>query len=213
MGNGQDRASLLGKLLRLDVDHGWPYAAPGDNGFADDPEARSEVHAIGLRNSWRFSLDRDSGDVYIGDVGEGEWEEVNVLRRGEREASFGWSEMEGRECFYDKPCDPEAHILPVVAYPHIDGDIGHCSVIGGYAYRGEAGSLPDGAYLYTDYCSGTIWAVSVEQLLADSALPAVVGQVPRELGMAVSFGEDDAGELYLLTDAGFVFGISAADPA
>ncbi len=212
LGNGQDRASLLGKLLLLDIDRGWPYATPGDNGFAEDPEARPEVHAIGLRNPWRFSVDRDGGDVYIGDVGQGEWEEVNVLRRGEREASFGWSEMEGRDCFYDKPCDPDAHIPPVVAYPHIDGDVGHCSVIGGYAYRGEAGSLPDGAYLYADYCSGTIWGVSVEQLLAGSAVPAVVGQVPRELGLVVSFGEDDAGELYLLTDAGSVLGISRADP-
>ena len=162
LGNGQDPASLLGALLRLDVDRGWPYAIPPDNGFAGDPAARSEVHAIGLRNPWRFSVDRLTGDLYIGDVGQGDWEEIDVLRTGTRRASFGWSEMEGRECFYGRPCDPADHILPAVAYPHVDGDIGHCSVIGGYAYRGSAGSLPDGTYLYADYCSGTIWGVPVE---------------------------------------------------
>lgn len=213
LGSGQDRASLLGKLLRLDVDRGWPYATPPDNGFAGDDLARPEIHAIGLRNPWRFSVDGESGDVYIGDVGQGNWEEVNVLRRGARDPSFGWSEMEGRDCFYEKPCDPKAHILPAVTYPHVDGDDGHCSVIGGYAYRGEAGSLPEGAYLYADYCSGTIWAVSAAQLRADSAEPVVVGQVPADAGQVVSFGLDDAGEHYLITSAGHVYKVSAVDPA
>ena len=209
-GNGQDQASLLGSLLRLDVDRGYPYAVPPDNGFADDHTARGEIHAIGLRNPWRFSLDAESGHVYIGDVGQGEWEEIDVLAPGTREPSFGWSDMEGHECFYDRPCDPEAHIAPVVAYPHVDGETGHCGVIGGYAYRGEAGSLPAGTYLYADYCSGTIWAVPVEQLRTGVAAPAVVGQVPAKLGRARSFGEDDAGELHLVTGGGYVLGIREA---
>ena len=211
--NGQDRASLLGKLLRLDVDRGWPYATPLDNGFAEDPRARAEVHAIGLRNPWRFSVDREGGDIYIGDVGQREWEEVNVLPAGAREASFGWSDMEGRDCFMDRDCDPSEHILPAVAYPHVDGDSGHCGIIGGYAYRGDAGTLPDGTYLYADYCSGTIWGVPAQQLRADTAAPAVVGYVPSDLGQVQSFGEDDAGELYLLTSEGQVLGIREADPA
>ena len=182
LGSGQDRASLLGKLLRLDVDRGWPYATPTDNGFANDPEARPEVHAIGLRNPWRFSVDRDGGYIYIGDVGQGGWEEIDVLPPGAREPSFGWSEMEGRECFGGKPCRPQDHVPPAVAYAHAAADGGHCSVIGGYAYRGTAGSLPDGAYLYADYCSGTIWAVTATGLRAGEAVPAVVGQVPP--GMA-----------------------------
>ena len=107
-----DRASLLGKLLRLDVDRGWPYATPLDNGFAEDREARPEVHAIGLRNPWRFSVDRESGDLYIGDVGQGDWEEIDVLPRGTRAASFGWTEMEGPDCFYGRDCDPTAHTSP-----------------------------------------------------------------------------------------------------
>jgi glucose/arabinose dehydrogenase len=213
LGSGQDRASLLGKLLRLDVDRGWPYATPTDNGFANDPEARPEVHAIGLRNPWRFSVDRDGGYIYIGDVGQGGWEEIDVLPPGAREPSFGWSEMEGRECFGGKPCRPQDHVPPAVAYAHAAADGGHCSVIGGYAYRGTAGSLPDGAYLYADYCSGTIWAVPAIGLRAGEALPAVVGQVPPGHGQALSFGEDDAGELYLLTSTGTVFSIDTAGPA
>jgi glucose/arabinose dehydrogenase len=208
--NGQDRASLLGKLLRLDVDRGWPYATPEDNGFSDDARAKPEIHAVGLRNPWRFSVDRESGDVYIGDVGQREWEEINVLPPGAREASFGWSEMEGRECF-GGDCQTEAHIDPAVTYPHVEGEAGPCAVIGGYAYRGVAGSLPDGTYLYADYCSDSVWAVAAEQLRADKAAPAVVGQVPPEYGQTASFGEDDAGELYLLTDAGYVLRISQSE--
>jgi glucose/arabinose dehydrogenase len=216
-GHGQDRASLLGALLRLDVDGGWPYATPPDNGFADDPEARPEIHASGLRNPWRFSVDRVSGDIYIGDVGQGRWEEVDILPRGTRKADFGWARMEGPECFGGAACDPTEHTLPAAAYPHVDGELSHCSIIGGYAYRGEAGTLPAGTYLYADYCSGTIWAVPVAQLLADEAAPTVAGRVPDGYGSAVSFGEDDAGELYLITDGGHVLAISAAatidDPA
>jgi glucose/arabinose dehydrogenase len=212
-GQGQDRASLLGKLLRLDVDRGWPYATPLDNGFAGDPAARPELHAIGLRDAWRFSVDRETGDLYLADAGEARWEEVNVLPRGTRRGSFGWSEMEGPDCLEDDACEPDAHILPAIAYPHVDAEVAHCRVIGGYAYRGPAGSLPEGTYLYADHCSGTIWGVPAAQLLAGRAQPAVVGQVPTEMGQAVSFGEDDAGELYLLTSTGHVLAISARRPA
>jgi hypothetical protein len=212
-GNALDRASLLGKLLRIDVDHGYPYATPTDNGFVDDREARPEIHAMGLRNPWRFSVDRETGDIYIGDVGESDWEEIDLLRPGARATSFGWADMEGHGCFFGRPCDPEAHLAPVIAYPHTDGAIGHCGVIGGYAYRGGAGTLPEGTYLYADYCSGTIWGLPAEQLRDADAMPAVVGQLPADLGLVRSFGEDDAGELYLVTDAGYVVGLSAAGTA
>ena len=212
-GHGQDPASLLGTLLRLDVDRGLPYAIPPDNGFADDRDARGEVHAIGLRNPWRFSVDAETGHLYIGDVGQATWEEIDVLAPGEREASFGWSEMEGLECFAGRTCDPAAHIAPAVAYPHVEGETGHCAVVGGYAYRGETGSLPAGTYLYADYCSGTVWAVPAEQLHAGQAEPTVVGQVPVDMGQVRSFGEDDAGELYVLTESGYVLGISSTGDA
>jgi hypothetical protein len=212
-GHGQDPASLLGTMLRLDVDRGYPYATPPDNGFGGVPGARAEIHAIGLRNPWRFSVDAESGHVYIGDVGQAEWEEIDVLAPGAVQPSFGWADMEGRDCFHGRTCDPDAHIAPVIAYPHVDGETGLCGVIGGYSYRGLAGSLPAGSYLYADYCSGIIWAVPAAQLRSGQAVPATVGQVPPALGRVVSFGEDDAGELYLLTDAGYVLGIREATPA
>ncbi len=211
-GNGQDRASLLSTLLRLDVDRGFPYAVPPDNGFAGDREARGEIHAIGLRNPWRFSVDSETGHVYIGDVGQSEWEEIDVLAPDTRGPSFGWSVMEGDDCFFGRDCDPADHIAPAIAYPHVDGDVGHCSVIGGYSYRGAAGTLPEDTYLYTDYCSGTIWGVDGAQLRNGRPEPAVVGQVPAKLGQPQSFGIDDDGELYLLTNAGYVVGITEAGP-
>jgi glucose/arabinose dehydrogenase len=209
-GNGQDAASLLGALLRLDVDRGYPYAIPPDNGFAGDREARGEIHAIGLRNPWRFSVDGETGHAYIGDVGQSDWEEIDVLAPGAREPSFGWSVMEGNECFYGRDCDPAEHIAPAIAYPHVDGEVGHCSVIGGYVYRGQAGTLPQDTYLYADFCSGTIWAARGAELRAGQAEPVVVGRVPADLGQPQSFGIDDDGELYLVTSAGYVLGIGAA---
>lgn len=213
VGHGQDRASLLGKLLRLDVDRGWPYATPMDNGFADDPSAKPELHAVGLRDARRFSLDRVNGDLYLADAGEGGWQEVNLLRRGTREASFGWSEMEGFDCVEARACDTDAHIPPAIAWERPEGEEEQCGLIGGYAYLGAARSLPDGTYLYADACSGTIWAVPTAQLVAARAQPTSVGQLPAELGRAVAFGEDDAGELYLLTSTGHVLAIDAARPA
>jgi glucose/arabinose dehydrogenase len=209
-GLAQDRASLLGKLLRLDVDRGLPYAIPADNGFVEDRQARAEVHASGLRNPWRFSVDPESGHLYIGDVGQAAWEEVNVLAPCVREASFGWSELEGEECFGGRDCDPSAHIAPAIVYAHADGDTGHCSVVGGYAYRGAAGSLPAGTYVYADYCSRTVWAVPAAELQQGRAGPTVVGQVPERFGRVQSFGQDDEGELYVLTDGGFALALSAA---
>jgi glucose/arabinose dehydrogenase len=212
-GQALDPASLLGKLLRIDVDRGYPYLAPTDNGFAGDPGARPEVQAIGLRNPWRFSVDGLTGDVYIGDVGQAAFEEIDVLRRGASRVSFGWADMEGNDCFYGRPCDPSAHQAPAVSYAHDDGGAGRCAVVGGFAYRGASGTMPAGTYLYADYCSGSIWAVPVEQLLSGPAQPTIVGHVPSDMGHVQSFGQDDAGELYLLTDAGLVLAIEAVPVA
>ena len=212
-GNGQDRASLLGTLLRIDVDRGFPYAVPPDNGFADDREARGEIHAIGLRNPWRFSVDLETGYIYIGDVGQGDWEEIDVLAPGTREPSFGWAVMEGNECFYGRPCDPSEHIAPVDRLSRTSmarSDTAASSA--GRSTVARPARCPRAAYLYADYCSGTIWAVPAAQLRAGQAEPAVVGHVPPEFGQAQSFGSDDEGELYLVTSAGYVLGISAAGP-
>jgi glucose/arabinose dehydrogenase len=203
-GHGLDRWSLLAKLLRLDVDHGWPYAIPADNGWAGVPDGRAELQAIGLRNPWRFSVDPLTGDVYIGDVGQSAWEEIDVLPRGTLRASFGWSDMEGRGCRGGQACDPSAHLAPAIAYPHDSGSSADCAVIGGYAYRGDRGTLPLGTYLYGDYCSGRIWAVPAADLVAGTAVPVVVARLDPALGLLRSFGEDDAGEPYLVTGAGEV---------
>jgi glucose/arabinose dehydrogenase len=209
-GHGLDRWSLLGKLLRLDVDAGWPYVIPADNGFAGDLDGRAEIHAIGLRNPWRFSVDGLTGDIYIGDVGQSAWEEIDVLRPGTRRASFGWSDMEGPGCRGGRECDPSAHFAPAIAYAHVSGDRADCAVIGGYAYRGSAGTLPVGTYLYGDYCSGTIWAVPVKDLVAGVAEPVVAGQLDGSHGQLRSFGQDDLGELYVVTSAGELLRIVAA---
>jgi glucose/arabinose dehydrogenase len=212
--NGLDRRSLLGKLLRIDVDAGRPYAVPSDNGFAADPEARAEVHAIGLRNPWRFSVDRASGDLYIGDVGQSGWEEIDVLPLGRRDASFGWSDMEGPDCLADRACRPGDHLPPAVAYRHREADLEHCGVIGGYAYRGASGTLPQGTYLYGDHCSGVIWSVPVVELAAGTAVPSIAGRLAPAYGRLQSFGEDDDGELYLITSGGTILHVlgSAATP-
>lgn len=210
--NGLDTSSLLGKLLRLDIDDGWPYAIPPDNGFVDVPLARPEIHAIGLRNPWRFSVDRENGRLVIADVGQREWEEINAFPAEGTHISFGWSEMEGRDCFLDRTCEASDHVEPAVVYPHRDGEIAHCSVIGGYTYRGEAVPLLRGLYLFADFCSGTIWAVDADGLVAGPLVPTVVGALPGAYGQPHSFGEDDAGELTLLTSTGDVLRIGA-EPA
>jgi glucose/arabinose dehydrogenase len=191
---GQDPHQLLGKLLRLDVDAGDPYGIPADNGFLADPVFQPEIHAMGLRNPWRFSVDPATGDVVIGDVGQNTWEEVSLLVNGAGGQNFGWNVVEGPAC-YDGECDPAAYTAPVLSYSHDEG----CSVIGGYVYRGASQPLLEGTYLFGDYCSGTIWGVAADDLRAGGAQAAAVGGLD---GTLVSFGVDDAGELYVIDQGG-----------
>ncbi|HVS03589.1 MAG TPA: PQQ-dependent sugar dehydrogenase [Thermoanaerobaculia bacterium] len=191
--NARDTGSLLGKILRLDVSR-QPYAIPPDNPFARGG-GRPEVWAYGLRNPWRFSFDRRTGELWIGDVGQNAWEEIDV----EDPAAggglhYGWKTMEGRHCFSPRRgCDSEGLHLPVYEYGHDEG----CSVTGGYVYRGSAIPALVGSYLFADYCSGTVWS-----LVRDSAGEATV-RVLLDSGLSVSsFGEDEAGELYLCDHRG-----------
>ncbi len=188
--NGQNTNALLGKLLRIDVNNGDPYAIPADNPFGN------EVWAYGLRNPWRFSFDRATGDLWIGDVGQGEWEEVDYLPAGSPGgANFGWSIMEA-SYGYDGEAQPGL-LLPAAEYSHSNPYSG-CSVTGGYVYRG---SMPEwnGVYLYGDYCEGTVWGL----ILSNGQWQS---QVLFEAGVTItSFGEDEAGELYLLSDTGSVY--------
>jgi len=191
-GNGQSREALLGKVLRLDID-----AAAGDVGYVvpvDNPfvggDGRDEIWHLGLRNPWRASFDRASGDLWIGDVGQGAWEEVDVARAAIGGLNFGWNTMEGAHCFNAADCNRDGLTLPVSEYGR---DLG-CTVIGGYVYRGSRFPALAGAYLFADYCSGRIFAI--DATTTDLATPVEVGSGG---GSISAFGEDADGELYVLT--------------
>jgi glucose/arabinose dehydrogenase len=203
LGAGQDPGVLLAKLLRIDVDGGDPYGIPTDNGFVDRDDHRPEIHALGLRNPWRFSVDPKDGHVYIGDVGQNAWEEVSLLPGGDGGLNFGWNAMEGPECFLEG-CDTSAYTPPVLSYGHDEG----CSIVGGYTYRGTAQPSLEGVYLFGDYCSGTIWAAEADAMLAGEARAVPVSSFD---GRLVSFGADEAGELYAVDHGGRIFRIVASE--
>ena len=197
-GNGQNPATLLGAMLRLDVDGGDPYAIPADNPFVDRSGARGEIWAIGVRNPWRFSFDRDVPRLYIADVGQNAWEEIDIVPAGEGGRNFGWNVMEGTHCFRSASCDESGLTLPEVDYGHDQG----CSVIGGYVYRGSA--LPElaGRYFYADYCSG--WLRSFRYDGPGSVADHREWPV-GDFGSPLGFGEDAAGELYVTSQNGTVY--------
>jgi glucose/arabinose dehydrogenase len=190
-GNGQNRQTLLGKMLRLDVDHGQPYTVPASNPFAGSSGLRPEIWATGLRNPWRFSFDRSTGDLYIADVGQDTYEEIDYQPAGSQGGeNYGWSIMEGMHCYpASQACDRTGLTLPVAEYDHSQG----CSVTGGYVYRGRQFPSLDGIYLFSDYCSGRIWALD-----RDGQGQWRMAEVGRASIRPSSFGEDEAGELYLV---------------
>ena len=195
-GRAQRLDTLLGKFLRIDPDpqDGAPYAAPADNPFVGREGVRPEIWALGVRNPWRFSFDRATGDLWIGDVGQGEWEEIDVLRAGTSGgANLGWKVMEGSHCFEPATgCSTAGLVLPVAEYDHGQG----CSVTGGVIYRGAAIPGLAGTYLFGDFCSGTMWSLD-----AGASQPASRVLAETELAIA-AFGEDEAGELYVADLAG-----------
>jgi glucose/arabinose dehydrogenase len=188
----QSLDSLLGKLLRIDPDTegNRPYGIPRGNPFVDRPGARPEIFAYGLRNPWRFSFDRLTGDLWIGDVGQYHVEEIDYLREGHGAgANFGWNRMEGSRLLQGE--EPERAIPPVAEYLHDDG---RCAVIGGFVYRGTAIDGLQGAYVYGDFCDGTVRALVLRRgvVVQDRSLGAHL------YGMA-SFGEGADGEIYVLS--------------
>jgi glucose/arabinose dehydrogenase len=190
-GNGQNGATLLGAMLRLDVDGGEPYAIPADNPFVGNSGVRDEIWAIGLRNPWRYSFDRLTGDLYIADVGQNVYEEVDLQPASSPGGeNYGWPIMEASHCFpAERNCDQVGLTLPVLEYDHSQG----CSITGGYVYRGLEFPALQGVYLFGDFCSGKIWGAAVQ---SESGQPVV--ELARADVQLSSFGEDEAGELYLL---------------
>jgi glucose/arabinose dehydrogenase len=202
-GRAQSLSDLLGSILRIDVSSGSPYTIPPDNPFVGTTGARPEVWSYGLRNPWRFSFDRANGDLYIADVGERDWEEVNRSPAAEgagRGANFGWSLMEGRHCLNDESCDQAGLTLPVLEYSHSEG----CSITGGYVYRGARIPALQGHYFYADFCQGWVrsFRVTGGATLEETDWPTLH---PGRL--VTSFGEDAAGELYVMTGEGRVLKI------
>lgn len=203
-GNAQALSSLLGKILRIDPrpQGGKPYSIPASNPFTDQAGARPEIYSYGLRNPWRFSFDRLTGDLAIGDVGQSRFEEVDLVGRGQGSgANFGWSAFEGFARFNKDQSAPNA-VPPVLAYNHDQG----CSVTGGYVVRDPSLESLYGRYLYGDYCSG--------QLRSFPAVPGKRATDDRPLGLEIpsltSFGEDDAGRIYATSQNGPVYRL---DPA
>jgi glucose/arabinose dehydrogenase len=191
--NGQRLGTRLGKMLRIDVSQGDPYAIPPDNPFINRAGARPEIWANGLRNPWRYSFDRATGDLYIGDVGQNAWEEIDFQPADSRGGeNYGWNFLEGSHPYEGTP--PEGLVPPIAEYSHLEGG---CSVTGGYVYRGPSLPQLNGIYLFADYCSGIIWA-----LFRNASGEWEKVELMNALFTISSFGEDQAGELYLLDHRG-----------
>jgi len=201
-GNGQNRRTLLGKMLRLDVDRATPYAVPPDNPHANGRDGRGEIWATGLRNPWRFSFDRGSNLVYIGDVGQNKWEEIDVADGTRPGLNYGWNLREGAHTFFLPRPTADRLVEPAIDYPHGEG----CSVTGGYCYRGRALANLNGTYFFSDYCDG--WLRSFRW--AGGRTTEMREWKVGDLGPVTSFGEDAAGELYLTNSDGRVYRIEPA---
>lgn len=190
--------TLLAKMLRIDVDGGRPYGIPKDNPFVGKAGFRPEIWALGLRNPWRYSFDRKTGDLYIADVGQNRYEEVHFQPASSKGGEdYGWNVLEGSRCYRGVDCERKGLELPIFEYAHEEG----CSVTGGYVYRGSKIPALFGRYLVGDYCSGVIWQVYRDEKGWRSE---VLAKTPFLIS---SFGEDEAGEVYVVDHRGAVFRI------
>lgn len=201
--NAQNLNSLLGKILRIDVNKsegGKPYGIPSDNPFVNRQGARPEIWSYGWRNPWRFSFDRQTGDLWVGDVGQNKWEEIDLQPAGKGGGNYGWRLLEGTHCYNPQSgCDREGLMPPVLEYGH---DLGN-SVTGGYRYRGKAIPALQGAYIYGDFGSGRIWAAT------ESGGKWTSKEIFKDGMNFSSFAEDPDGELYAIDLGGLIYKIVA----
>lgn len=187
-GNGQHMGTVLGKILRIDVNHGSPYAIPEDNPFVNLPGVKKEIWASGLRNPWRFSFDRLTQNLICADVGQNKWEEIDIIKKGR---NYGWRVMEGNHCYESPDCNTEKYTAPLLEYSH---DEGVC-VVGGYCYRGPVKKY-NGNYFFADW-TGKFWKIESLTKPAKIPLTLVAGEAPVK-GSVNSFGEDEAGNIYVV---------------
>ena len=188
LGNGQNKGTLLGKILRIDIDTGDPYAVPVDNPFLGQPGIQEEIWAFGLRNPWRFSFDRARGRLLAADVGQSSWEEIDLIEKG---GNYGWHIMEGNHCFPPGAtgCQNSALKAPIAEYSHSEG----ASVTGGYVYQGQQDTLLRGSYFFADFVSGRVWTLAEKPGATWERVELL------QTGLSISsFGEDENGELYVL---------------
>jgi glucose/arabinose dehydrogenase len=200
-GNAQNKNTALGKILRISTtpSNGYPYSIPIDNPFVGQPGTRWDIWMYGLRNPWRFSFDKANGDMWIGDVGQGLYEEIDYAPAGQKGQNWGWNAREGFHP-YNGGAQPPGGRDPVIERPHSAGD---CAITGGYVYRGTAIPALVGAYLYGDYCTGKIYA-------AEQQGGAIVQNVELNINVPqlASFGQDLNGELYAVSQTGSIYKIT-----
>ena len=202
--NGQNKNALLGKILRINVSRTEPYSIPVGNPFVSG-EGKPEVWATGMRNPWRFAFDRAAGLLYIADVGQGQVEEVDVVQASRAGVNYGWNVMEGDACYRpSSECNKDGLEMPVLTYKHIANA---CSITGGFVYRGRRLPSIVGHYFYADYCAG--WVRSFKYL-SGAVTDRREWTIP-DVGHIVSFGEDSAGELYVVAENGKIWRIAGAD--
>jgi glucose/arabinose dehydrogenase len=196
LGNGQKLDTLLGKLLRIDVSGSGGYQIPPDNPFVGQPAARPEIWALGLRNPWRLSFDPANGDLYVADVGQDQWEEVNLIASASGGLNFGWSITEGSDCFGGGNCNTSGSTPPIHQYTQSGGQ----AIIGGHVYRGAHYPRMQGSYFFADFLSGSVWGLRRGETIV--VTEHIEGGSTSPARLARSFGTDEVGNLYLASAVG-----------
>lgn len=219
-GNAQNLHNFFGSILRIDPQDDGSYLIPNDNPLVlhkknNDSDIKSEIWAYGLRNVWRFSFDNNNGDIYMGDVGQYLWEEINYLEFGENGGNFGWNIMEGNHCYSEPGCDKEGFINPIFEYPSDanypfslmgikEKNVSGCSVTGGYLYRGDQIKSLYGLYIFSDFCTGKIWALDPLKNIVQEITEPLLGS---EKHMISSFSQDINNEIYIVEFSGKIYKI------
>lgn len=213
--HAQNTENYFGKILRIDVSSDSNYSVPDDNPFYGSDSNKQEIWSYGLRNPWRFSFDAINGDMFIGDVGQDSWEEINYLEANKAGVNFGWNAVEGNHCYSNPDCNQKMYTKPMLEYPSDaaywksimglkEKNITGCSVTGGYIYRGEQIKSLYGLYIFSDFCSGKVWAFNQK---SNEITEITTSLLSSDQHMIASFGEDIYNELYIVDYLGAIYKI------